>query len=45
LAMMPSSPWAREASSSPAPLPTWFAGVCQVGPVSPSSASFARRSS
>ena len=32
LAMMPSSPWAREASSRPAPLPTWFAGVCHVGP-------------
>ena len=45
LAMMPSSPWAREASSRPFPSPTWWAGVCHDGPVSSSSSSFARRSS
>ena len=32
LAITPSSRWARVASSSAAPSPTWWAGACQVGP-------------
>ena len=32
LAMTPSSPWAREASSIAAPSPAWCAGVCQRRP-------------
>jgi hypothetical protein len=42
--MMPSSPWAREASSRAAPSPRWCAGVCQRSPCRPSASSRSRRS-